>query len=67
MELFRISVKSTKAWDRTTKNYYAMAENKDAAIKYVATQLRDGFVVHKAYYLGYEMGGRLYAGGKRSI
>ena len=64
MNLFRVSVKGINSWDKKLRNLYAVAEDKDAAIKYIEGQIRGGFTVHKVSFLGHALGTRLFSGGK---
>ena len=66
LKLYRVSIISKNSWDKKKRILYAMHYSKEKAIDYVEENMRYGFKIHKVYYLGYELGSRMYSGGKES-
>lgn len=64
MYLFRISTKQTNVWSRKEpKSVYFVAENKEAALKWANTNLKEGLSVSKVTCLGEQVGTYVFVGG----
>ena len=65
MKLFRVTLKNK--WGNTKGTVYAIAKDREDAIRYVDSCKKEGMEIVKVYYLGYELSGRMFASGKEPL
>jgi hypothetical protein len=64
MKLFKVSMVSVNKWDIKKRILYVIQPSKIDAIKYVNETKNDNFIISKIWYLGHELSGRMFKGGK---
>lgn len=66
MKIFRFVMKSVYVWEIKTYSLYVIQPSKDEAIAYVNRIKKEKYVIHKVYYLGYELSSAMFMGGKEN-
>jgi hypothetical protein len=57
-------MKSVNRWDTKIRSLYVIAQTKTEALQYVARTKNDNFEISNICYLGYELSGCMFKGGK---